>query len=271
LVIQRDLIIDLGAHNGDDTGHYLQRGFRVVAVEANPILADHVSNRFEEAVRTGRLTVLNIGVADHPGTLPFWVNDDNSVWSSFDPELGGRHGSRCHSVVVPCLRLDTIIRDYGVPYYLKIDIEGYDRVCLNSLQPGHCPQYLSCELTHVDGLFEQLHNLGYRRFKLVNQSTYTEATPVFPNEFGFRALRKLCVRVPAVKQLLPNGVRLEFDKFTPEPGYRFPQGSSGPFGEQTYGRWRSKKEIERRYERIQSRFLRAGVPVEQCWYDVHVS
>jgi hypothetical protein len=172
---------------------------------------------------------------------------------------------------VQCLPLDSIIREHGVPHYLKIDIEGYDRICLDSLQAGHCPQYLSCELTHGDGLIGQLHGLGYRRFKLVNQSTYTDATPVFDDQIGFRALRKLCTCVPAVKRLLPDGVRSDFDTFTPERGYRFPQGSSGPFGEETHGPWRNKDEIVRRYDRIRSRFLRAAVPLEQCWYDVHAS
>src|SRR6202163_1386185 len=204
--MQRDLIIDLGAHNGDDTVYYLRKGFRVVAVEANPILAGQIAGRCQDAVRDGRLTVLNVGIAEQTGTLPFWVNDDQSVWSSFDRELAGRHGSRCHSVVVHCLTVDSIIREHGVPYYLKIDIEGYDRVCLDSLQVGHCPRYLSCELTHVDGLIERLHDLGYRRFKLINQSTYTDAPPVFDDQLGFRALRKLCACVPAVKPLLPDGI-----------------------------------------------------------------
>jgi FkbM family methyltransferase len=268
LLTERDLIIDLGAHNGGDTAYYLRKGFRVVAVEANPILAEQIAGRCQQAVRDGRLVVLNVGIAERAGTLPFWVNDDRSVWSSFDRELGGRHGSRCHPVMVPCLTLCSIVREHGVPYYLKVDIEGYDRVCLDSLQGGDCPQYLSCELTHGDGLIEQIHDLGYRRFKLINQSTYTDATPVFDDQIGFRALRKLCACVPSVKRLLPDGVRSDFDTFAPERGPSV-QGPSGPFGEETYGPWRSKDEIVRRYEHIRSRFLRAAVPLEQCWYDVH--
>src|SRR5258705_10801802 len=192
LTMQQHLIMDLGAHNGDDTAYYLQKGFRVVAVEANPLLAEQVENRFQKEVRRGRLTVLNIGVAGEAGSMSFWVNDDKSVWSSFDRELGGRHGSRCHPVEVACRPLDSIIEEHGVPFYLKIDIEGYDRICLDSLRVGQCPRYLSCELTHGNGLIERLHVLGYRRFKLVNQSTYTDATPVFDDQIVFRALRKVC-------------------------------------------------------------------------------
>jgi len=32
------LIFDIGFNNGDDTAHDLERGFSVVAVEANPLL-----------------------------------------------------------------------------------------------------------------------------------------------------------------------------------------------------------------------------------------
>ena len=35
-----DLIYDIGQHTGEDTAFYLGKGFRVVAVEANPTLAE---------------------------------------------------------------------------------------------------------------------------------------------------------------------------------------------------------------------------------------
>src|SRR5207245_961393 len=143
MAIQDDLIFDVGAHNGDDTGYYLEKGYRVVAVEANPLLAQSMTARFEAAIDAGRLTVLNVGIAQESGTLPFWVNDDNSVWSSFDREVGGRHGSRCHAIDIECVSLDALIRQFGAPHYLKIDIEGYDRICLDALQPSACPRYIS--------------------------------------------------------------------------------------------------------------------------------
>lgn len=42
----RPLIIDVGGNNGDDTAFYLHRGYRVVMVEANPLLAEHLRGRF---------------------------------------------------------------------------------------------------------------------------------------------------------------------------------------------------------------------------------
>ncbi len=48
--IHLDLIYDIGIHNGDDTAYYLSRGYRVVAVDANPLMMDAARQKFAEAV-----------------------------------------------------------------------------------------------------------------------------------------------------------------------------------------------------------------------------
>ena len=35
-----DLIYDIGMNHGEDTAYYLSKGFRVIAIEANPGLTD---------------------------------------------------------------------------------------------------------------------------------------------------------------------------------------------------------------------------------------
>ena len=35
---EQDLIYDVGMHNGDDTAYYLHKGFRVIAIDANPAM-----------------------------------------------------------------------------------------------------------------------------------------------------------------------------------------------------------------------------------------
>ena len=44
------LIFDIGFNNGDDTAHYLTRGFEVLAVEANPELVEAGRKRFADAI-----------------------------------------------------------------------------------------------------------------------------------------------------------------------------------------------------------------------------
>ncbi len=70
-----DLIYDVGMNNGDDTAYYLAKGFRVVAIEADPFLVQDVSPRFQQEITAGRLTILNVGVSDAEGTFPFYVCD----------------------------------------------------------------------------------------------------------------------------------------------------------------------------------------------------
>ena len=45
------LILDLGMNNGDDTAYYLTRGFRVVALDANPALCEGARKRFHNGDR----------------------------------------------------------------------------------------------------------------------------------------------------------------------------------------------------------------------------
>jgi FkbM family methyltransferase len=53
------LIFDVGANNGDDTAAYLARGFRVIAVEANPFLCEDLHKWFANNINLGRAVVVN--------------------------------------------------------------------------------------------------------------------------------------------------------------------------------------------------------------------
>src|SRR5215467_3283732 len=87
------LIYDVGMHNGDDTAYYLWRGFRVVAIEANPELVATAANRFRCEIEAGYLKILNVGIAAEDGELPFWVCQTDSRLSSFyhDASLDDRY------------------------------------------------------------------------------------------------------------------------------------------------------------------------------------
>mgnify|MGYP000904973017 FL=1 len=43
---QNDLIYDVGFHKGEDTRVYLREGFKVIAIEANPLLAEEGKKNF---------------------------------------------------------------------------------------------------------------------------------------------------------------------------------------------------------------------------------
>jgi FkbM family methyltransferase len=125
-LVHQDLIYDVGMNNGDDTAYYLRRGFRVVAIEADPRLAKSTAERFGTQISSGQLRILNIGIAAEEGELPFWICETHSEWSSFDRKNASRYGCSHHEVMVPCRRFASVLEEFGVPYYLKVDIEGND-------------------------------------------------------------------------------------------------------------------------------------------------
>lgn len=200
--MEADLIYDVGAHRGEDTAHYLRSGYRVVAVEANPQLADSLSQRFAG----DPVVVVNAGIGLRRGSATFWVNEANDEHSSFDREVGCRDGTPCHAVEVESVTFRSLLDRHGVPFYLKIDIEGADGLCLSSLSPDDLPTYVSIE-SHTADYVDRLSQLGYRHFKLVDQTRHSP-----------RVLQRVGLA-------------------------RFPVGTSGRFGESTHGRWQSADQV----------------------------
>ena len=72
--MDRKLIYDLGLHTGEDTEYYLKKGFKVVAIDANPVMVKQAQKKFHSEVSSGQLTLLNVGIAESAGRVPFYVH-----------------------------------------------------------------------------------------------------------------------------------------------------------------------------------------------------
>ena len=164
--MHQDLIYDVGMNNGDDTAYYLRRGFRVVAIEANTCLAKCAAERFRTQISSDQLRILNIGIAAEEGELPFWICETRSEWSSFDRKIASRDGCPHHEVMVPSRRFASVLEEFGVPYYLKVDIEGNDILCLQDLNPQRLPKFVSMESASSD-LITLMARREFKRFKAI--------------------------------------------------------------------------------------------------------
>ena len=78
-LVVSDLIYDVGLHHGDDTAYYLHKGYRVVAVDADPMMVEGCNRRFADEIRCGKLMILNLGIASTRGNLRFWVHKRTST------------------------------------------------------------------------------------------------------------------------------------------------------------------------------------------------
>lgn len=261
--IDRNLIFDLGLHTGEDTEFYLAKGFRVVAVEANPTLCAKVGTRLAAAVADGRLMIVNRAIAEQPGEITFFENEF-SAWGTVDPawaERNRRLGFTSRECTVVATTMAELLAEYGTPYYTKIDIEGMDMVALRGfIGVESRPKFVSIESDKVSFQslrkeFETFVGLGYDRFKLVSQRD-----------------------VP--KQALPNppleGTYVE---------RTFELGASGTFGDETPGTWVSADEAIQAYRRVflqysltgddpfvRTRILRIALKAigfRRNWFDTH--
>lgn len=189
MTLQDDLIYDVGMHNGNDTAFYLACGYRVVAIEADPTLAEAGRKRFQKEMASGQLTILNVGIGEQPGTATFWINEVQSTLNSFIREITAQYGEPHHPITIQCRRLDDILREHGTPHYMKIDIEGHDIVCCEQLTPQTRPRFISVEMSRIE-LLLKLRDLGYDRFKIITQLDHQCASLRAPSLMT-RGLRRL--------------------------------------------------------------------------------
>ncbi|MEI6264148.1 MAG: FkbM family methyltransferase [Sphingobacteriia bacterium] len=250
-----DLIYDIGMHKGEDTKFYLQKGYRVVAVEANPALVAQVSAELKSFIDDGKLIIVNEGIAEKEGSMTFYRNDHELEWSSFDKAIGTRDNTPFAEMLVPCRTAASLLAEYGIPYYLKIDIEGYDPICINGIESiDNAPAYISCEASSIECL-EALIAKGYRQFKLINQAR--NFTP-FSLTTEQNALGNFI-------QQKWNRAKLRLQKFIP---FKYNFGTSGPFGEETPGRWMDADYIRKAYYQFYSE--PSNKPINNLsWFDIH--
>jgi len=169
--MEGDLIFDLGFHNGSDTRFYLGKGFRVMALEANPTLVEKGEQEFKAEIEAGRLTIVNRALSAHTeaSSISFFVNDEKDDWSSTNAEWAAKGGHNIREIKVQSISLDGLIQQHGRPYYIKCDIEGEDRSFIEQVSKSeNKPKYLSVE---GGGPFyiNLLSSVGYSNFQIVNQ------------------------------------------------------------------------------------------------------
>jgi FkbM family methyltransferase len=237
-----DLIYDVGMYDGGDTASYLSKGYRVVAVEVNPQLVEVAERRFARDIAAGQLTIINVGVAEDWGKETLWVAEENLEWSSLDRGELLRRGVEPRAMEVECRPFSSILEEHGVPFYLKVDIEGNDYRVIASLDPCNLPQYCSVELPRNSGvsmIFAAMAT-GFTEFKIIAQRDFS-ALEFRPHEIGPTVRRLIPARLRPLDALeyrrheLTKVLRRRLTRATTARDY--PSGTSGPFGEATPGGW----------------------------------
>jgi len=152
----------------------MEKGFDVVAVEANPDLYNLTQGKFARELSSGKLILHNRVISNlWKGSIGFYVNKKRPEVSSTEKWIASQNGQyEVESYLVSSMSLDDLLFIHGTPYYLKVDIEGADKLIASSLTLiKDKPKYVSFELNKNDykEIFENLKKAGYTEFQLINQ------------------------------------------------------------------------------------------------------
>jgi FkbM family methyltransferase len=129
-----ELCFDVGANMGNRIDPLLQAGAKVLAVEPQRSCYKHLRHKYGNSI-----ILITKGLSNVEGIKKFYISDSSTI-SSFSEEWisavkTGRFKQHSWNKVeeIEMTTLDKLIETYGVPVFIKIDVEGYELEVLKGL------------------------------------------------------------------------------------------------------------------------------------------
>ncbi len=160
-----DLCFDVGANVGTRTALFLELGARVVCVEPQESCVNVLRSAY---ATNSNVIIVDKALGDRSGQGELLVSTHDHVLSTLSPHWSdeGRFASQ-HvwdmRQQVSIVTLDSLIAQYGMPRFCKIDVEGFELAVLRGL--SHCIPVLSFEIvsefrTEAQQCLDYLESLG---------------------------------------------------------------------------------------------------------------
>lgn len=167
-----DIAFDIGAHVGDRVASFRRQGAKVIAVEPQPALVKVLLMIYGKSYE---IKVLKAAIGRTAGEVDLRVNVRNPTISTASDDFvraagqsSGWQGEKwTRTIRVPVITLDALIKEYGEPAFIKIDVEGFEAEALAGL--SRPVRTLSFEFTTIQrdvakAALARCVELGYTRF-----------------------------------------------------------------------------------------------------------
>ncbi|UFH55443.1 FkbM family methyltransferase [Spirosoma sp. KNUC1025] len=129
------LCFDVGANIGNRVKPFLALGARVVAIEPQKECCDILKKRFSNSI-----VIINKGLGAQEESRDFYVSDASTIstfssdWMEATTETKRFEGyTWSETRRVEVTTLDQLIAQYGLPDFIKIDVEGFEQEVISGL------------------------------------------------------------------------------------------------------------------------------------------
>ncbi len=180
LIEPKDLCFDVGSHLGDRVVSWLSIGASVVAFEPQQRFSQYLDKKFNT---NSKFHLENIGLSYKEGAMEFNVCQRYPTLSSLsgkDWENRLNENSKLNinfdsSYEIKVSTLDNMISKYGLPSFIKIDVEGHESEVLKGLSQK--VKYLSFEFLNFNNAellecLKKCESLGYTKFNWSYQEEF---------------------------------------------------------------------------------------------------
>jgi len=171
------MFFDIGANIGNWALANIDKCDKIISVEASPI----TFNRLVDNCKNDKIILLNYAVCNNNGNDITFYQADCDVISTINKDWLTSDTSRFYNypykeIICKTISIDKLIEDYGIPDFIKIDVEGGEYDCITSLtQKIKLISFEWASETNTVTLqcIDYLFHLGYTHYYIQNEDNYT--------------------------------------------------------------------------------------------------